>query len=225
MKPCGKCEQFNPDDALFCQQCGTPFPVTASPLPSVEADLWRAFIGPSKAPFFSLAKGWRWERADDHYLEVFRKFSAGSTARFALTWNWPAFLFDPFLWFLYRKMYLYAAIYALGPVLSAYFTGDLSVGLVWRIMAGASANYIYYWHVKEHLARIRTRPAQGGAQREREILDEGGIQPYVVWVGVAIHVLLLTLILTMMRQEPPEGMKGPGGRSLPGRSRPTPSGG
>jgi len=223
MKPCEKCEQLNPDDALFCQQCGAPFSVTISPLPSEEADLWRAFIGPSKAPLFSLAKGWRWERADDHYIEVFRRFSAGGTPRFALTWNWPAFLFDPFLWFLYRKMYLYAAIYALGPVLSAYFTGDLSVGIVWRIMAGASANYIYYWHVKEHLGRIRAKRVQGEAQREREIRDDGGVQPYVVWVGIAIHILLLALILTMMRQEPPEGMKVPGERSRPGPGRSTPS--
>jgi hypothetical protein len=114
-------------------------------------------------------------------------------------------LFDPFLWFLYRKMYLYAAIYAVGPVLSAYFTGDLSVGIVWRIMAGASANYIYYWQVKEQLARIRAKPVLDPAHHERELRDQGGVQPYVVWVGIAIHILLVALIVTMIREGPPRG--------------------
>jgi hypothetical protein len=219
MKTCGKCEQLNPEEAFFCRQCGTQFAATASPLPWEETELWRAFLGPSKAPLFSLKKGWIWERADEHYLEVFRKFAAGRTPRFAFTWNWPAFLFDPFLWFLYRKMYIYAAIYALGPVLSAYFTGDLSVGIVWRVMAGASANYIYFWHIKEHLGRIRAKPALDPTIRERQLRDEGGVQPYVVWVGIVIHLLVLAMIGSMLQQGPPEGMKAPGGRSLPGIGR------
>lgn len=219
MKPCGTCARLNPKEALYCQQCGTAFAASAPPLSTEEGDLWRTFIGPSKALLFSTKKGWTWERADDHYLAVFRKFSAGATPRFALTWNWPAFLFDPFLWFLYRKMYLYAAIYALGPVLSAYFTGDLSVGIVWRIMAGASANYVYYWQVKEQLARIRAKSAPDASRIEREIRDHGGVQPYVVWVGVAIHVLLLVMIATMIREGAPDGLKLPGTRSKPGVGR------
>ena len=49
--------------------------------------------------------------------------SARRNPQFALTWNWPAFLFISFLWFLYRKMYLYAAVYAIGPMVSTYLTG------------------------------------------------------------------------------------------------------
>ena len=66
-----------------------------------EQDLWRAFIGPNA----------------DRYLERFKKFSTQNPS-FALTWHWPAFVFEPFLWFLYRKMYAYAMIYALGPVIA-----------------------------------------------------------------------------------------------------------
>ena len=146
MKPCEKCKQQNPDDALFCLQCGETFPssppsteVQTSPPPLDEEPHWRAFIGPNA----------------DRYLQQFRKFTKGPTPRFALTWHWPAFLFDPFLWFLYRKLYLYAMVYAVGPVLSAYLTGDVSVGIVWRIMAGVSANYVYYWHVRDNLAKVR----------------------------------------------------------------------
>jgi hypothetical protein len=205
MKSCARCEQENPDDALFCHQCGTAIAADASRSPVAEAQLWRAFIGPSKAILFSLNSGWSWQSAETHYLETFRKFSLGPTPRFALTWHWSAFLFDPFLWFLYRKMYLYALVYAIGPVLSAYFTGDVTVGIVWRVMAGGSANYIYYWHAKDHLAAIRTKEGLDYSARERLLRDLGGVQPYVLWLGVALHVLLLLLVIGAIRGGPSEG--------------------
>src|SRR5213080_1568462 len=114
MKFCSKCSEANPDDAGFCSQCGTVFDtemaaaVPASVLESDETRLWRSFIGPQKAILLSLKKGWSWERPDDYYLQHFKKSSARGASRFALTWHWPAFLVDPFLWFLYRKIYLYA---------------------------------------------------------------------------------------------------------------------
>ena len=211
MKACQQCDQQNPDEALFCGQCGGSFsassPDTAETPAIDEAQRWRAFIGPNA----------------DRYLEQFRKFTGGALtvggtgARFALTWHWPAFLFDPFLWFLYRKMYLYALVYAVGPVLSAYFTGDFTVGVVWRIMAGASANYIYFWHVKEQLARIREKAGLDHAAQDRQLKDLGGVQPYVIWVGVALHLLLLALLLAVIREGPQEG-----GEFRPDRVAPAP---
>jgi len=219
MKACGTCEQPNSDDARFCHQCGSPFSAPlqeeAAPLPLEEAQLWRAFIGPNA----------------DRYLEQFRKFTTGETPGFAFTWHWPAFLVDPFLWFLYRKMYLYALVYAVGPVVSAYLTGDYAVGIVWRLIAGASANYIYYWHVKEHLAEIRTKGTFDSAARERLLLDLGGVQPYVIWLGVALYALMLALLIEVIREGPPEGKKSQGGgsaggvlgtRHLPGKPGPKP---
>jgi hypothetical protein len=190
MKWCSACQQENPDEALFCQQCGTRFadpPAVRTVTAGSQEQQWRAFIGPNA----------------DRYVEQFRKFSASGAPRFALTWHWPAFLFDPFLWFLYRKMYLYALVYAIGPVLSAYFTGDLAVGIVWRIVAGASANYIYFWHVKEQLAEIQRRVSAQTDAWERSVADAGGVQPYVIWLGVALHVVLAAMIITMILQGQP----------------------
>lgn len=213
MKPCRKCDQQNPDEADFCSQCGTAFEAESGasaaeaappPVNLEDPELWRAFIG----------------RNADRYLAQFRKFTAGGSPHFALTWHWPAFLFDPFLWFLYRKMYMYAAVYAIGPVLSAYFTGDLTVGVVWRIMAGVSANYIYYWHVREHLAEIREKSAASAEAVTRKIEDLGGVQPYVVWVGVLLHLLLLAVIIKAFQEGPPPGGKGlPSLPAKPGPSR------
>ena len=198
MKPCEKCEQQNPDDALFCVQCGASLPsspasaeVQTPPPPLDEEPHWRAFIGPNA----------------DRYLRQFRKFTNGPTPRFALTWHWPAFLFDPFLWFLYRKLYLYAMVYAVGPVLSAYLTGDVSVGIVWRLMAGVSANYVYYWHVRDNLAKVRAKATFDPSAHDRAVRELGGVQPYVVWVGVALHILLLALIIAALRDGLPDGNK------------------
>ncbi|TAJ10557.1 MAG: DUF2628 domain-containing protein [Nitrospirae bacterium] len=213
MKPCAQCEQQNPDDARFCSQCGAlfaeePAPSTdqpaEKPAPPIldEQQLWRSFIGQNA----------------DRYLEQFRKFTGSGEPRFTLTWHWPAFLFDPFLWFLYRKMYLYAAVYAIGPVLSAYFTGDLTVGVVWRVMAGASANYIYYWHVREHVAIIKEKASLGGRAQEQSLKDLGGVQPYVVWVGVALHILMFALLIKAYQEGPSEGTKLPPLKPVP-RSR------
>ena len=195
MKPCGSCQRLNPDEASFCQQCGGPFPVSASSVPIDDADLWRAFIGPSKAILFSFKKWWTYDRADNYYLQVFRKFSAGRTPRFAVTWNWPAFIFPPFLWFLYRKMYLYAGIYLLGPLLAIYLTKNPFAASVWSIVAGATGNYIYYWHVREQLAQIQRNALREPGKRERELHDLGGVQYYVVWLGVLLHVLAIVGLL------------------------------
>jgi hypothetical protein len=217
VKTCDKCGQQNPEEALFCQQCGTPLSAASLP-PALENEqqIWRAFIGPSKALLFSLNTWWSWHRADDYYMEQFRKFSSSGAPRFALSWHWPAFLVDPFLWFLYRKMYLYAVVYAVGPVVSAYATGDFTVGLVWRIMAGVSANYIYYWHVKEHVATIRAKSHLDGAAQERLLRDLGGVQPYVIWLGVILHILLIAMMIIAAREGPPPD----GGKDQPNRSKP-----
>jgi hypothetical protein len=194
MKSCPHCQVQNPDEANFCHQCGGTFAATAPkppPPPDDDTHFWKSFVGPKS----------------DHYLEVFKKFSSPSGPRFAFTWNWAAFLFEPFLWFLYRKMYVYALVYAVGPVVAFYFTQDLSADLVWRVMAGASANYIYFWHVKEHLAQLKPRLGFDNSRWEQSLRDAGGVQPYVIWVGVALLLVKVGLLVSL-------GLDGPSDRGL-----------
>lgn len=198
MKICNQCGRPNPDDAKFCHQCGTglgiPAPaadtvIEASASASAITDeaLWRQFIGPNA----------------ERYLEQFKKFSSNGQPQFALSWNWPAFLFISFLWFLYRKMYLHAAVYAVGPMVSTYVTGDLTVGLVWSIMAGATANYLYYWHGKEQISAIKKAVGMNHAAQEAALKEAGGVQPYVIWVGVAFYVIFFATLLKMIEEGPP----------------------
>ncbi|MBA2486937.1 MAG: DUF2628 domain-containing protein [Nitrospira sp.] len=203
MKSCSQCQQQNQEDARFCHQCGGSFAVESEapavepeasppPQPQTDADLWKAFIG-SHA---------------DSYLKTFKRFSGPEGPKFALTWHWPAFIFEPFLWFLYRKMYVYALIYAIGPAMAFYMTQDLSADIIWRIIAGASANYIYFWHAKEQLAKIKGERATGGETRQQLLVDLGGVQPYVVWVGVGLLVLKIGLVIAMFKDSAPDGPKG-----------------
>ncbi|MCW5797805.1 MAG: zincribbon2 domain-containing protein [Nitrospira sp.] len=200
MKSCTQCRQENRDDARFCHQCGAPFTLEARAAamesdqvaPQTDTELLKAFIGPNA----------------DRYLETFKKFSGPSGPQFALTWHWPAFLFEPFLWFLYRKMYVYALIYAIGPAMAFYITQDLSADIVWRVIAGGSANYIYFWHAKEQLAKIKSERNTGGETRQQMLGELGGVQPYVVWVGVGLLVLKIGLVVAMFKEGPPGGPKG-----------------
>jgi len=200
MKACIQCQQQNQDDANFCYQCGNDLGVsnaasaTSTPFSSrTDEDLWRDFIGPNA----------------NRYLEQFRRFGSPQSPRFALTWNWPAFLYVSFLWFLYRKMYLYAAVYAIGPMVSTYLTGDMTSGIVWSVVAGATANYVYYWHCRENIAAIKQHAWNDPIQQHAALKEEGGVQPYVIWVGVVFYLLFSLTMFKMLQDGPLDGDKVP----------------
>lgn len=209
MKTCSRCRQSNEADANYCFQCGTTLAtpnaeketesLSATPSPMPDADLWRQFIGPHA----------------ERYLEQFKKFGPDNSPRFALTWNWPAFLFVSFLWFLYRKMYLYALVYAIGPMISTYLTGDITVGIAWSMIAGATANYIYYWHCREQIAEIKKRGWNNPAGQDQALKEAGGVQPYVIYVGIAFYVLFIMTMIKLIQEGELDGERPPGKPAKP----------
>lgn len=194
MKFCAQCQQQSQEAAKFCHQCGSTLavepdaPIT-TPVTHTDEHLWRQFIGPHA----------------DRYLKHFKKFGLGEEPKFALTWNWPAFLYISFLWFLYRKMYVYALVYALGPMISTYLTGDLTAGLIWSIMAGATANYVYYWHCREHIGALKKNAWTDPAKQDEALRGAGGVQSYVIWIGVALYVLFAITMFKMLQDGLPDG--------------------
>jgi hypothetical protein len=210
MKTCSLCHQANEAEAGYCAQCGTMLTTEESPAASgisslPDVDLWRQFIGPHA----------------DRYLEQFKKFGFMGEPRFALTWNWPAFVFIPFLWFLYRKMYLYALVYALGPMISAYVTRDITVSVAWCIIAGATANYVYFWHCREQIAEIKKQGWSDPSKQIQSLKEAGGVQPYVIYVGIVIGlafcVLTIMMVIKLIQDGQLEGEQPPG-KSAPARS-------
>ena len=213
MKTCTSCEQANPDHAGFCHRCGIEFPEvspeTTQEVPQDEDQLLRTLIGSTQTLMFSFSKGWVFAPSDWYYMEQFKKFTGGPTPQFALTWHWPAFLVPPFLWFLYRKMYLYAAVYLVGPAIFVYFTGDPTVTFAWQVIAGASANYLYFWHIRDHLKRFREQLGPNHHISEELLQDSGGVQPYVILLAILLHVFVFFLILQGPQENgPPEQLGG-----------------
>ena len=207
MKSCAQCHQQNQEDSKFCYQCGNTLtvepeaPIAAPAPPVIHADehLWRQFIGPHA----------------ERYLQHFNKFGLGGEPKFALTWNWPAFLYISFLWFLYRKMYTYALVYALGPMISTYLTGDITVGLIWSIMAGATANYVYYWHCREQIGKIKKGSWTDPVKQDGALKEAGGVQPYLIYVGIALYVLFILTMIKTLQDGPPDGDPSPGKPAKP----------
>ena len=230
MPACPSCSQENHTDANFCSQCGQVL-VKNSPEPEPEAEpkaepapsettpttlqLWETFIGPSKSLQFSLKTWWTWRPAFLYYKDKFSNLETTAGPRFALSWNWPAAFFDSFLWFLYRKMYMFALLYAVAPALAIFITGDMTVGIVSRMLAGASANYLYYWHVKDKLQRIMALPNMDSTARAELVRGEGGVQPYVLWLGAALHVFMMGLVVAAISEGPPEGVPLEGSEERP----------
>jgi hypothetical protein len=173
---CPRCASLNPQEALYCSKCGQQLAAASTAAPSLIAELarWRQFIGP---------------RAD-YYLERFRVFREGTEGRFVPTWHWPAFGVG-WLWYLYRKMYLHAAIFLFGGLLPMVLGAGLVGVVIWNLFAAVAANYLYYMHIKLSLAMIERRAGLDQAARDRLIHDAGGIQPYVWWLGIGLMALAI----------------------------------
>ncbi|MCP9462282.1 MAG: hypothetical protein NNA24_09600, partial [Nitrospira sp.] len=87
---------------------------------------------------------------------------------------------------------------------SAYLTGDMSAGLIWGIMAGVTGNYLYYWHCREHIEKIKKIGGLSPADREAALKEAGGVQPYVIWVGVALYILFFISLAKMAQEGAPD---------------------
>ncbi len=221
MRTCDSCQQQNPADARFCLRCGEKFleeAVAPSDSPEVdtsettteeaapesltEEQYWQVLIGRSPCLQFTWSSGWSWKPAWEYYQRMFQRFHSAEGPRFALTWNWAPVFVEPFLWFLYRKMYLFALVYLIGPVISVFLTGDITVPVVWSIIASVSANYVYYWHLKDIFIRVKQRMGVSPENRQRELADAGGVQPYVLWLVVASILLKVVVFMAMMGDVP-----------------------
>jgi hypothetical protein len=107
-------------------------------------------------------------------------------------------------------MYLHAFVYAVGPMVSTYLTGDVSAGIIWSVMAGATANYLYYWHCREHIGEMKRTGRIDPAAQDTALKESGGVQPYVIWVGVVFYLIFLATLVKMVQEGPPDMDQPPG---------------
>ena len=122
------------------------------------------------------------------YLAVFDRFQPQKADGYALSWNWPAF-FCGVWWYLYRKMYLWAAVdFALSVVLGWTFL----VPLFWAVIRALTGNYLYFLQADRKIREAAAYPA-GDADPARlaRLAREGGVHRWVAWSAV-VGVVLLT---------------------------------
>ncbi len=147
------------------------------------------------------------------YLEVFPRFAAAGEAGyghgFAFSWNWPAF-FCGVWWYLYRKMYLWAAV---DFGLSVVFGWTFFVPLLWAVARAVSGNYLYFLQAERKIRDAAAYPSAGSAAGGgaggvadparlallERLAREGGVHRWVAWTAVIGVALLFGLAALFFR--------------------------
>jgi hypothetical protein len=128
----------------------------------------------------------------DIFLHTYEKMRAGALKNsnyFAvLTWCWPAFLIS-FVWYFYRRLYIFGAIFLLAPIVLALLVGDAGSSGAWASTAILGKPL----YVTSALNRIVKANKLGliGPEREDYIRRSGGVS----WVaGIVAGCLFAGLI-------------------------------
>ncbi|MGE5248457.1 MAG: hypothetical protein ACM3L8_08940 [Verrucomicrobiota bacterium] len=147
----------------------------AAPPPSDEE--LKAYVGPNA----------------DGYVASFERFRRAGETRFAFSWNWMACLWGVW-WYLYRKMYLWAAI---DFAVSVLFGWTLFVPILWSMARAATGDYLYFRQAVRKIRELRPPPGVGAPAADVEHLArlarEGGVHRWILWAAIAGTILLLIL--------------------------------
>lgn len=140
------------------------------------------------------------------YLELFERFELDGHSRFRPGWNWGAFV-QPFLWALYRKMWLWALLMFVTSVLlpvSTYVAGSFGIiserliELSYLLLAAnmvfwaAVGDYLYYRHA--HAAIKQITAVVPAYSVDLEIAAAGGVSRSALLVGATFSAVLALFI-------------------------------
>ena len=138
------------------------------------------------------------ERADmalfiaRNHRRIMPLYDARAEGRSISPFCWPGFL-APQAWFLYRKMYLWAALVSVSPLLLAYI--PKLAWLNWSTaLIGAFGLRFYLAHAERTIARIRAL-APDEDQAQALIARAGGVSRIGAAIGVAFAFSAFVLSL------------------------------
>ncbi len=133
------------------------------------------------------------EKSEDFYKEAFAKYSAAGVDQFAWHWSWWA-MFGGVFYLLYRKLYLEALIYF---VLFATVGMIPFAGLVMWIASGGILPYFVYKRYKKIKEQVEQN-LSGDEEQLQALRTVGGVNPWAIWLGVALHVIMWIGVIYMM---------------------------
>lgn len=133
----------------------------------------------------------------DTYFGKFRKFSINAPEKFAVTWNWAAFLFT-YVWLAYRKMYVWA--WAVFTIESAITISLPFLLPIFRIVLGMSGNYLYFRHARRKIIQLKaTQEFTDRQELSMALAVKGGVNRWISTIAIAIWVIdfILTAVGTL----------------------------
>lgn len=124
----------------------------------------------------------------DYYIYKFENMKRFNNT---VTWNWPAF-FIGYLWFIYRKMYLAAAIIFFGlPIISLIPVIGFLVSLASPFLLGMFANKVYYEHMQKNIREVENLQ---GESKSVILRAKGGVNSWLpIVVGIAFVILIIII--------------------------------
>lgn len=158
---CTKCGTKLEENASFCHNCGMSAANNTSKTEYASSESYTVnaeFAGDDKAAncIDSDVCAFIGEEKQVFYTEKFAEMKKGNKK---VTWNWCAFLFGP-AWMIYRKMYVYGALYWLAAAVLLDRIAYLDIAA--SVLAGVFGNYIYMTYLEKQAvaAKALNEPAK-----------------------------------------------------------------
>jgi hypothetical protein len=181
MPYCSNCGKEVTENSSFCGHCGKKLGNVqnnfqqSTMLSAITDKDFSTFIGKNAS----------------RYVAKFKKFNMGELDNFAPTWHWPAF-FVPFIWLLYRKLYLWALLIFCLSIIPF-------VGFIVMIVMGITANYLYYRHAKKKILALKSLFKSSESQAAIEIARTGGVNNVAPWIiGAILLIAIIGIIAAIL---------------------------
>ena len=159
-----------------------------------------ALLAPERQPQVLKDLGDFFGPGSEAFFEVYDKMKARKLSGVQIGWNWPVFLFS-FVWFFYRKMWIFGASVILLPVILSLLIGSAGLG-GGAIIFAMVANSIY---VRSALSRILKADALGltGEARSDYLRRAGGVSPVAGGIAAVLFVLFFAAAIYGILAGPP----------------------
>ncbi len=165
MRQCKNCSNALLENEVFCGQCGTKY--------ECEESETQDAISPNMADYVSVNV--------KYYITRFNKMKESHSKT---SWNWFAFV-EPVCWFVYRKMYGYAAgIFCIEVIWMTLFPVTNPIHYLTNIFYAIFANYLYMRRIEDLVGKQNNLNEEVAIE---QLKRKGGVN---IWVAIVVMIFL-----------------------------------